>query len=143
MHHPRTGWRTTGRRRGRTATAGSPRAAAGWARAPGDLDLADDRELVRGPADNDVALHVEAAVQLLQQHALEQDPTMRGLVDLFRHDSNRVRAQEVWLNVTSEASRELKAVASLKIPVTLAISASFSDLKTQVQELIVELTVTF
>jgi hypothetical protein len=24
---------------------------------PGDLDLADDRELVRGPADNDVALH--------------------------------------------------------------------------------------
>ena len=47
------------------------------------------------------------------------------------------------LKLTSEASRELKAAASLKIPAVLAISASFKDLRVNIQEILVELQVTF
>lgn len=86
---------------------------------------------------------IDAAADLLEQHSLDHDSTMRGLLDLFRRGTNRVTSQELRLNVTSEASRELKAVASLKIPTTLSISATFNDLRSQVQEVLVELKVNF
>lgn len=86
---------------------------------------------------------LEQAAELLNCHGLSEDSTMRGLLDLFRQGGSRVTSQEVVLKLTSEASRELKAAASLKIPAVLAISASFKDLRVNIQEILVELQVTF
>lgn len=87
--------------------------------------------------------NTEAAADLLARHGLLEDSTMHGLLELFEIDGSRVKTKELVLNVTSEASREVKAVASLKIPAALAISASFRDLAREVQELLVTLQVTF
>lgn len=89
------------------------------------------------------AADVDAADSLLHEHGLDQDSTMRGLLDLFRHGSNKVKSQSVRLNVTSEASRELKAALTLKIPATLSVAATLQELESEVQELIVEMTVNF
>jgi hypothetical protein len=68
---------------------------------------------------------------------------MRGLLELFMIDGSRVKSRELVLNVTSEASREIAGMASLKIPAALSVSASFSSMNKQVQELLVRLKVSF
>lgn len=91
------------------------------------------------PSDPDT----QAAEQLLARHGLLEDSTMRGLLELFVIDGSRVKSRELVLNVTSEASREIAGVASLKVPTALSVSASFSSMNKQVQELLVRLKVTF
>ncbi len=71
------------------------------------------------------------------------DTTMRGLLDLFRRGGSRVTSQELVLKLASEASREIKAAASLKIPATLSLSSSVKNLQTHVEEILVEMRVTF
>lgn len=85
---------------------------------------------------------VDEALQLLDDHGLTDDSSMYGLVDLFRR-GGVVTSQELVLKLTSEASREIKAAASLKIPAVLSMSATFNDLKTQTGEILVEMSVHF
>ncbi len=85
---------------------------------------------------------VEQAQSLLEEHHLTDDSTMRGLVDLFRR-GGRVTSQQLTLAVTSEASREVKAAASLKIPATLTVSSSFRSLRVHEQEVLIDLNVSF
>jgi hypothetical protein len=91
------------------------------------------------PSDPDT----HAAEELLARHGLLEDSTMRGLLELFMIDGSRVKSRELVLNVTSEASREIAGMASLKIPTALSVSASFSSVNKAVQELLVRLKVTF
>ncbi len=86
---------------------------------------------------------ISAARALLNSHALSEDSTLRGLVELIENGSTRVTSQDLVLNVISEASRELKAAASLKIPTALSISATFEELAKHDQELLVEMRVKF
>lgn len=56
---------------------------------------------------------------------------MRGFLDPFRQGGSRVKSRELVLvlvlKLTSEASRELKAAASLEIPAVLVISALLKE----------------
>jgi hypothetical protein len=86
---------------------------------------------------------VAKAREFLKRHGLEHDNTMRGLVELFAHSENKVRSQELVLNVTSEASREVAAAAKLSVPAGLSVSGKVRSLHSDTQGVLIRLSVEF
>lgn len=68
---------------------------------------------------------VDAADALASFHHLDEDPTIRGLLNLARIPSNRLREQRVTVDLSTETTRRLRVAAGLRLPNQLSIKGSF------------------
>ena len=60
--------------------------------------------------------NVQAADEFLQRTGLSGDMSMRGLLDIFQRQSNKIKSRRIELNLTIEAHRNLKVLANLNVP---------------------------
>ncbi len=60
--------------------------------------------------------NVQAANEFLQQTGLSADTSMRGLLDIFQRQTNKIKSRKLELNLTTEAHRNLKVLANFNVP---------------------------
>ena len=87
---------------------------------------------------------MKAATKLLQRTGLLSDASMRGLLDLFQGQTNKVKYRKLRLNLATETHKNLKVLAKIDVPRYLSSVKLDYDRKVHEQaEFILTTTVTF
>ena len=86
---------------------------------------------------------VLGAEKLLKSTGLISDPHMRNLLDLRREEPNQLFEHELSVSLSSEAKRNLKVAATLKIPSFVNLTADYNKSLREERDFSVTISVRF